>query len=96
MSLDKMADPPENPVLSRIISLPIGYSEVLYIGKKYGVSLMEFNGGKSFKFYAKAHNGGDVVSFNLYLLRGSAALKPCEMSGARVLEFINTMIPCND
>lgn len=76
-------------LLDKIKTLPIGYSEVEYGNKKYGVTRSDFNNGKSFKVFAKALGGTDVISLNYYITKQSELLKPCEMPDKKVIHFLN-------
>lgn len=64
-------------VLDKIKQLPVGYSEVKYNNKKYGVTRTDFNQGKSFKIFAKELKGKDFVSLNYYITSKKELLKPC-------------------
>jgi hypothetical protein len=45
--------------------------------------------GKRIWLYGEELSGTDIVSFNLYRLAGPGPiLKPCEMSFAKVVEFV--------
>ena len=74
--------------LKRIRQLPLGYSEVVYKGIKYGVSRTDFNGGKSIKIYAEALGGKDVISLNYYITKNGERLKPCEIPKEKVRHFL--------
>ena len=76
-------------LLHRIKSIPLGYSEVVYRGKKYGVSRSDFNKGKSIKVYAHQLGGSDFVSLNYYITSKKESLKPCEMPKQKVIDFLN-------
>lgn len=75
-------------VLKYIESIPAGYSEASYKGKKYGLSKEIFNQGKSFKIYAEELGGNDFISLNYYLTSKQAILKPCEMPAEKVIDFL--------
>lgn len=75
--------------MKRIKELPLGYSEVLYRDKKYGVTRSEHNQGKSTKLYAEELGGNDFISFNYYLTSHKEILKPCEMPEEKVVHFLN-------
>lgn len=75
-------------LLKKIKTLPVGYSEVHYKNKKYGVTRTDFNGGNSFKIYAEELGGNDFVSFNYYITKSKQQLKPCEMPEVKVLHFL--------
>ena len=76
-------------LLKKLKSLPLGYSEVRFQGKKYGVTRREFNNGKSMKLYAKELGGTDFISLNYYITNQHELLKPCEMPELKVIHFIN-------
>ncbi len=76
-------------VIGSIKHLPIGYSEVMYQDKKYGVTRTDFNGGKSIKLYAEELGGNDFISLNYYITRTKGNLKPCEMPKRKVIRFLN-------
>ena len=76
-------------VLDRISLLPIGYVEVLFEQKKYGVTRSDFNQGKSIKIYAKELAGNDFISLNYYITSDKELLKPCEMPSEKVVQFLN-------
>jgi len=72
----------------RLKQLPLGYSEVSYNGKKYGVVKTNFNNGKSIKLYADELGGNDFISLNYYMTLKDELLKPCEMSVQKVIHFL--------
>lgn len=76
-------------LLKKIRTLPVGYSEVLYQGKKYSVTRTDFNNGKSIKIYAKELGGNDYISLNYYVTDKAESLKPCEMPEQKVIDFLN-------
>ncbi|AFL82325.1 hypothetical protein Aeqsu_2884 [Aequorivita sublithincola DSM 14238] len=76
-------------ILSKIQNLRLGYSEVFYNHKKYGVTRTDFNSGRSIKIYAEELGGNDFVSLNYYITNMRENLKPCEMSESKVIDFIN-------
>ncbi|RRQ48827.1 peptide methionine sulfoxide reductase [Maribacter algicola] len=69
--------------------IPEGYSEGIYKVKKYGITKKTFNHGKSFKLFAEELGGSDFISLNNYKTKQKELLKPCEMSEAKVVDFIN-------
>lgn len=90
-----MADPSnaddglENVDLAALIArVPQGYREVLYQGRRYGLTRTDFNAGNSSKIYAEALAGGDHISLNYYRLADRQWLRPCEMSDAKVVDFL--------
>ena len=78
------------PFLHRI---PEGYSEGMFQGHRYRLEKTTFNSGRSVKFYARALDGTDFVSVNLYLLTSGEAVKPCEMPEEKVRVFLMGVVP---
>ena len=76
-------------LLKHIQNIPIGYSEVNYEGRKYGITKSEFNQGKSYKVYAEELGGNDFISLNYYITSKGERLKPCEMPEQKVIHFLN-------
>ncbi len=76
-------------LLSIINRIPEGYSEGWYKGARYSISKQTFNGGKSFKIFAKELKGNDFISLNYYITSNNELLKPCEMPEAKVIDFLN-------
>lgn len=75
--------------LSEIIQqIPLGYSEAIYQGKKYGLTRSDFNSGNSTKVFAEELGGKDFISFNFYLIQSGELLNPCEMPKQKVLDFL--------
>ena len=68
--------------------IPLGHSEVVYQGRRYGLSRTDFNDGRSSKVYAEELGGSDFISFNLYRTSTQQLLKPCEMPEEKVLDFL--------
>ena len=77
-------------MLKRIKTLPIGYSEVVYQTKRYGVTRTDFNNGKSHKLYAEELGGNNFISLNYYVTSSSHKIKPCEMPVQKVIDFLNS------
>lgn len=75
-------------IFEKIKQIPLGYSEVLFEGRKYGLSRSDFNGGQSIKVFAEQLGGKDFISFNYYLTAGGHQLKPCEMPMEKVRQFL--------
>lgn len=71
--------------------VPLGWSEVTWAGRRYGVTRSVHAGGRSLKVYAEQLGGPDVVSANLYL-SGAEELRPCEMPAAKVLAFLHEAV----
>jgi len=76
-------------VADRVKRIPIGYSEVRWEDRKYGVTRTNYSNGKSTKVFAKELGGSDFISFNFYFPLGSNNLKPCEMPIKKVADFIS-------
>jgi hypothetical protein len=69
--------------------VPEGWSEVVYDGRRYGVTRTVRLGGRQQSVYAEELGGTDVVSANLYLPdAGEEAFRPCEMPAAKVRSFL--------
>lgn len=69
--------------------LPDGYSEGRFQGHPWGVTVRRSADGKRIWLYGERLGGTDIVSFNLYVLAGARiALKPCEMSSSKVVDFV--------
>ncbi|QLE01191.1 peptide methionine sulfoxide reductase [Galbibacter sp. BG1] len=76
-------------ISEKIKNIPLGYSEVVYQNKKYGISRSDFNSGKSIKIFAKELGGNDFISLNFYETNNGEILKPCEMPEEKVIHFLN-------
>ena len=74
--------------MKKIETIPAGYSQVNYEGKKYGTSRSDFNDGKSIKVYAEELGKNRFISFNYYIMSTSNLLKPCEMPASTVIHFL--------
>lgn len=75
-----------------LIKIPEGYSEGMYLQRKYGITRTNFNAGKSIKIYAKELGGNDFISLNYYITSTAYLLKPCEMSETKVLDFLENVL----
>jgi hypothetical protein len=72
-----------------LAAIPVGYSEGHYSGKRYGTSVKRSNDGRRVSLFAEELAGTDRISFNFFQLGpGRFALKPCEMSEAKVVDFV--------
>tara|TARA_R110002096_G_scaffold328166_1_gene522209 strand:+ start:852 stop:1103 length:252 start_codon:yes stop_codon:yes gene_type:complete len=78
-------------LLDFIHKLPIGYSEVLYAGRKYGLTRTDFNNGMSIKVYAEEMGGTNFISLNYYITSSKELLKPCEMPEEKVIHFLKNL-----
>jgi hypothetical protein len=69
--------------------LPLGYSEGLFQGRRWGATLKRDAASRRIWLFAEDLAGTDIVSFNLYRLTGGRPLlKPCEMSSDKVIAFV--------
>lgn len=70
-------------------ALPEGYSEGVYEGRRYGVSIRRSGDGRRNSLFARELAGTDIVSFNLYRLgSGNVSLKRCEMPAGKVIDVV--------
>lgn len=83
-------------LLELIKKFPIGFSEAIYEGKKYGVTRIDFNDGKSIKVYAEEQGGTNFISLNYYITTTKTFLKPCEMPEEKVIHFLENHHRIND
>ncbi len=73
----------------KLSQIPTAYTTGKFNDARYGVTVSREAGGKRVKLYAEELGGNDHISFNLYTLSsGVKALKPCEMSEAKVIAFV--------
>lgn len=69
--------------------IPEGCSKGSFEAGRWGATVKRSPDGKRIWLYAEDLAGGDIVSFNLYLLEASSStLKPCEMSSEKVIAFV--------
>nr|WP_246708007.1 hypothetical protein [Ensifer oleiphilus] len=68
--------------------LPEGYVTGIFQGRTWCATIKRSNDGKRLWLYGEELGGTDVVSFNLYVLDAMSTLKPCEMSSAKVVDFV--------
>jgi len=79
---------------SALAAIQSGYSEGVYKGLRYGVTVRTSRDGKRTSLFARALAGGDLISFNLYRLNsGETSLRPCEMSVEKVVAFVRGFVP---
>ncbi|KAF0675978.1 hypothetical protein [Profundibacterium mesophilum] len=75
--------------LTAFDALPEGASDGRFEGRRYILSKSLHAGGASQKLVARAVDGTDYISLNLYRLRGGRALlRPCEMPERKVCDFV--------
>lgn len=78
--------------MNKLQKLPEGYTKVIFNHKTYGLTLSNFNRGKSVKVYAKELGGNNFISFNYYTINGRGVVKPCEMPLQKVTYFMENII----
>jgi len=78
----------ETEFYRKLIALPEGANDVFYMGKRYLLRKETLLKGKLIKLYAKELGGNDIVSGNYYPTIKKGTLKPCEMSDAKVIDFV--------
>ncbi|MBY3214292.1 hypothetical protein HFO21_07860 [Rhizobium laguerreae] len=72
-----------------LAKLPDGYVDGYFGNRSWGVTVKRSEDGKRTWLYGEELSGTDIVCFNLYRLAGPGSiLKPCEMSSAKVIEFV--------
>ena len=70
-------------------ALPTGGYGGTYQGRRYRITKTQMAAGRSQKFEAEELGGTDYISFNLFrLATGQALLKPCQMTEAKVTDFV--------
>lgn len=80
----------DTEALQSFLDLEAGYYKVTYRSRTYGMRIEVSNDGCRRKLYAEELGGIDQISCNLYLLKDrTPLLKPCEMPGQKVLDFIS-------
>jgi len=78
----------ETEFYRKLIALPEGANDVFYMGERYLLRKETLLKGKLIKLYAKELGGNDIVSGNYYPTIKKGTLKPCEMSDAKVIDFV--------
>ena len=73
---------------SKLLALPNGANDVLYNDKRYLLTKYTLLDGKLIKIYAEELGANDIVSGNYYPSMKGGMLKPCEMSDAKVIDFV--------
>ncbi|MBB3135919.1 hypothetical protein FHS26_003666 [Rhizobium pisi] len=72
-----------------LAKLPEGYVDGHFSNRPWGVTVKRSEDGKRTWLYGEELSRGAIVSFNLYRLPGPGPiLKPCEMSSAKVIDFV--------
>ncbi|GIT89739.1 hypothetical protein JANAI62_07760 [Jannaschia pagri] len=78
-------------VAAALLRLPLGAFRGRSQGRDWLVVRTVHAGGASDKLVARALDGSDYVSLNLYRLEQGPLLKPCEMPAAKVAAFIDDL-----
>ncbi|MFK7765245.1 MAG: hypothetical protein AB8B62_18420 [Roseobacter sp.] len=73
--------------------LPLGTFNAHLGSRRYIASKTAFNSGRSIKLVAEALGGGDYISLNLFHLTSGSRVYPCEMSRAKVIAFVENILP---
>lgn len=80
--------------LAKLDTLPVGYSEGRFEGRRFGITLSASADGRRRWLYGEERGGTGRVSANLYHLPdGRVALRPCEMPEEWVVEFVLGFVP---
>ena len=79
-------------VADALLALPLGTFRGRAMGRDWLVTRTLFAGGASEKLVARALDGSDYVSLNLYRLESGPRLKPCEMPVAKVAAFVAGLV----
>ncbi len=82
----------KNSILNSIEKIPEGYSEGIYMNRKYGITKTIFNTGNSFKIYGAALGSTNFISLNYYITKTKELIKPCEMPEQKVVHFLKNVI----
>lgn len=84
----------QDKFLRALEALPLGYSEGVYLERRYGVTINRSDDGRRWWLFARELGGADIVSLNLYRPSGGRiALRPCEMSIEKVTAFVHGYRP---
>ncbi len=73
---------------TKLLALPNGANDVLFNGKRYLLRKETLIKGKLIKLYAEDLSSTNIVSGNYYPTMKGGMLKPCEMSDAKVIDFV--------
>ena len=73
--------------------VPLGWTEVGYAGRSWGLTRTDHAGGGTTTLYAEELGGPSIVSANVWHTRGGDVLRPCEMPAAVVLVFLRGWTP---
>lgn len=72
-----------------LAALPDAYVEGRFHGRRWGLTVRRSDDRRRVWLFAEELGGKEIVSFNLYVVsEGRSALKPCEMSSQKVVDFV--------
>ncbi len=78
----------ESEFYEKLLALPDGANSVRYNDQRYLLRKETLLEGKLIKLYAEDLSSTDIVSGNYYPTLKNGLLKPCEMSDAKVIDFV--------
>ena len=78
----------ETKFYAQLSALPEGAYDLIYQNRRYLMRKATLLDGRLIKLYAEELGGNDVVSGNYYPTIKGGMLKPCEMSEAKVVDFV--------
>ena len=80
--------------LHRLVDrVPVGWTEVGYAGRTWGLTRTDRAGGATTTVYAEDLGGTSAVSANVWHTSGGDVLRPCEMPAQVVLDFLRGWTP---
>jgi len=83
----------ETEFYTKLLALPNGANDVMYLDKRYLLRKETLLDGKLLKVYAEELGDNNIVSGNYYPTLKNGMLKPCEMSDAKVIDFVLNAMP---
>lgn len=90
--MSALSDPRAVLVADRLATLPMGAFRGRSQGLDWLVVRTVMAGGGSEKLVARALDGTDYISLNLYRLDAGPRLRPCEMPAAKVADFVADLV----
>jgi len=78
----------ETEFYAKLLAFPNRATDVIYNHKRYLLRKETLLNGKLLKIYAEELGANDIVSGNYYPSIKGGMLKPCEMSDAKVIDFV--------
>ena len=86
---DDLTDAIHPAAEAALSAFPDGYFQGEFGDRRWGITVRRSNDARRMWLYAEELGGSRIVSFNLYRdSAGRPLLKPCEMSAAKVIEFV--------